>query len=150
MTGREVQPPCRPLLGAEGREGKASTLTFQSHGFHLGGLTLITLQLPFRNRRRFSQVEKGTPAPHGRFFHFILRPPPRREKTVCIKASKRLPLLTEDEQMMERGKQPAEARRTQATPAFHRARATQYGRCSRKWRLNARMLIAVISLRKIT
>ena len=47
---------------------------------------------------------------------------------VRIKASKRLPLLTEDEQMTERGKQPAEARRTQATPAFHRARAAQYGR----------------------
>lgn len=45
---------------------------------------------------------------------------------VRIKASKRLPLLTEDEQMTERGKQPAEARRTQATPAFHRAHAAQY------------------------
>ena len=44
---------------------------------------------------------------------------------VRIKASKRLPLLTEDEQMTERGKQPAEARRTQATPAFHRAHAAQ-------------------------
>ena len=108
------------------REGKACTLTFQSHGFHLGGLTLITLQLPFRNRRGFPQVEKGTPAAHRRLFHFILRPPPRREKMVYIKTSERLPLLTEGEHMMER----ASSLQGQGGHSRHppsRASATQYG-----------------------
>lgn len=146
---------CSPRAGRSWaqRDGKAWTLTFQSHGLHLGGLTLITLQLPFRNRRGFPQVEKGTPAAHGRLFHFILRPPPRREEMVYIKTSKRLPFLTEGEHVMERGKQPAEARRTQSTPAFHRARATQYGwaaRWSRKWKLSAWTWTVVTSFTKIT
>lgn len=79
--------------------------TFQSHGFHLGGLTLVPLQLPLRNRWWFPQVEKGTPAAHGRFFHFILRPPPKREKVVCIKISKGLSLFRGNEQMMGRTQQ---------------------------------------------
>lgn len=90
---RGVEWP-RQLLWWCGTEQQGAP-TFQSHGFHLGRLTLVPLQLPLRNRRWFPQVEKGTPAAHGRFFHFILRPPPKREKVVCIKISKGLSLFRE-------------------------------------------------------
>lgn len=99
-------------------------LTFQSHGFHLRRLALITLQLPLGNGRRLPQVEEGAPAAHRRFFHFILRPPPMREKIICIKISKGLTLLKENELMMERTKQPGEAQLEQFTPAVHTAHST--------------------------
>lgn len=115
---RGVEWP-RQLLWQRGTERQGAP-TFQSHGFHLGRLTLIPLQLPLRNRRWFPQVEKGTPAAHGRFFHFILRPPPKREKVVCIKISKGLSLFRGNEQMMERTQQPREG--TAGTvPVYHTA-----------------------------
>lgn len=81
-------------------QGRGRALTFQSHGLHLRGLALIALQLPLGNRRRFPQVEKGAPAAHWGLFHFVLGPPPVREKHFRIEISKGLPLLRENEQVM--------------------------------------------------
>lgn len=78
----------RTVVGAESHQAVCSpgqggsVLTFQSHGLHLRGLTLITLQLAFGDRRGLPQIEKGTPAANGRFFHLILRPLSMKQKGV--------------------------------------------------------------------